>query len=337
MGLPAVAFMLTACSVSTNANRSPLSGSQPSPWFEEYTLAGHLVPDGRYVVNIAGEYDPARPDHVVFFALPNGNSIEWTAGCTMTPDLDWHHDIQHIAAQTRYLREHHGDDNNIVLIYLEANGKSWPGWRRKEEGRDALIPSMLDDVWPRESDTTWTLTGHSGGGSLSFGYLNALEQVPEHITRIAFLDSNYAFAEEEGHAAKLARWLEGDEKRVLSVLAYEDREITFNGRKVVSDTGGTFRATLERMVPAFEREGLTFKSSDNDDWMVRTAMSGQVDFRVHRNPENKILHTVMVGEMNGFVHAMTLPRERIDDILKGERLYTEYVQPLPYDFKVSTP
>src|SRR6187401_2129053 len=48
---------------------------------------------------------------LVLFALPNGNSIEWTKGQKMsegTPSEkageDWHFDIQHIAAQTRFAR-----------------------------------------------------------------------------------------------------------------------------------------------------------------------------------------------------------------------------------------
>ena len=50
------------------------------------------------------------------------------------------------------------------------------------------------------------LTGHSGGGSLTFGYLNAVEKISSDIKRIAFLDSNYAF-ETTNHLAKLVNWL----------------------------------------------------------------------------------------------------------------------------------
>ncbi len=328
--LSAVA-LATACTASAT-RWTPPPGFRPSPHFGEYVLETRLAPDARCVVDLAGDYDPALPDHVVFFALPNGNSIEWTAGCTMTPDLDWHYDIQHIAAQTRYLREFHDEGRNLVLVYLEADGKSWPAWRRKDDGRDALIPELLESAWPVRDDTVWTLTGHSGGGSLTFGYLNAVADIAPRVVRIAFLDSNYAFAAEENHGAKFARWLASDEDNVLAVLAYDDREITYNGKKVVSDTGGTYRATLERMVPAFEAEGLAFESSRDGDWIVMTAADGRADFRIHTNPENEILHTVMVGEMNGLVHAMTLRGGETGAALRRERVYSDFVQSAPYDF-----
>ena len=50
------------------------------------------------------------------------------------------------------------------------------------------------------------LTGHSGGGSLTFGYLNAITNIPADVKRIAFLDSNYAY-ETTNHFTKLANWL----------------------------------------------------------------------------------------------------------------------------------
>ena len=42
--------------------------------------------------------------YLVLYALPNGNSIEWTKGKKIKSGDDWHFDIQHIAAQTRFVR-----------------------------------------------------------------------------------------------------------------------------------------------------------------------------------------------------------------------------------------
>ena len=69
-----------------------------------------------------------------------------------------------------------------------------------------------------------------------------LERFPTYIDRIAFLDANYAF-DANLHADKFARWLTSDESHRLIVLAYDDREIMLDGKKVVGPTGGTFRAT----------------------------------------------------------------------------------------------
>ena len=57
---------------------------------------------------------------LVLFALPNGNSIEWTKGKKMKPGDDWHFDIQHIAAQTRFVRNV-DKKNNYIIVYLMAD------------------------------------------------------------------------------------------------------------------------------------------------------------------------------------------------------------------------
>ena len=41
---------------------------------------------------------------LVVYALPNGNTLEQTLGRKLRNGDDWHFDIQHIAAQTRFLR-----------------------------------------------------------------------------------------------------------------------------------------------------------------------------------------------------------------------------------------
>ncbi len=46
-----------------------------------------------------------RNTKIIFYALPNGNSIEWTKGKVMKDGDDWHYDIQHISAQLRMVRK----------------------------------------------------------------------------------------------------------------------------------------------------------------------------------------------------------------------------------------
>src|SRR3954464_12851591 len=81
-----------------------------------------------------------------------------------------------------------------------------------------------------------------GGGGFMFSVVEAAEAIPAYIDRIAFLDSNYSFDATQ-HAGKFEGWLKGDASRRLVVIAYDDREITLNGKKVVGPTGGTYRAT----------------------------------------------------------------------------------------------
>jgi hypothetical protein len=52
---------------------------------------------------------------------------------------------------------------------------------------------------------------------------------------------------------------------------------------------------------------------------------------VHPNPENKILHTALVGDMNGLLHVATLgtPHESDWGTFGGPRAYTKWIQPEP--------
>src|SRR5690606_25553914 len=135
------------------------------------------------------------------------------------------------------------------------------------------------------------------------------------------------FQADRGHGGKLARWLRADPANTLVVLAYDDRYIEYEGKRVVSETGGTYRATLERLVPALEVEGLGLERTESDDWIVYTDGDVQVDIRVHKNPDNLILHTVLVGEMNGFIHAMTCNTEQENPgILDGRRVYPCHIR-----------
>ena len=115
---------------------------QPSrPWhrsteFAEQSFTAHVDPDVRIHVNAPLDKDgkPARGDRLIIFALPNGNSIEWTLGCKMTEGLDWHYDIQHVAAQVRAYRTLVPEER-VVLICAEAKGRSWPTWRKTHDRR----------------------------------------------------------------------------------------------------------------------------------------------------------------------------------------------------------
>jgi hypothetical protein len=322
---------------------------QRSPWFEEQAFTAALEPAGRFHVNAplddAGR--PARATRIIVYALPNGNTIEQTLGCRMAKGLDWHYDIQHVAAQVRLLRalNNHvaaslrdadaslGETRpreQIVLICAEAGGLSWPNWRRTHADANARIVRTVDD-WRRQlgaEDCQITLTGHSGGGSFVFGVIEGSDEIPASIDRIAFLDANYSF-DAKMHAEKLQRWLSGDASRRLTVLAYDDREIMLDGKKVVGPTGGTWRATGRMRDALGERFLLT--EAIHPPFHETTGLDGRIRFYVHPNPEIKILHTVLVGEMNGLVHVATLGTECEGKwgTFGGPRAYTQWVQPEP--------
>jgi len=312
------------------ANAGLLPGFRPSPWFEEQVRERWLDGNVRVIVNAPGGHDPKRPARLVIYATPNGSTIEQTLGCEKTEGLDWHFDIQHVAAQVRRLRELTKDEN-IVLACLEAEGLSWPAWRRTTPDSSTRVRTIVDGI--RElipgSPVRVTLTGHSGGGSFIFGFLNSVEAVPDYIDRVSFLDANYSYSDDEKHGDKLLTWLNGNLGRRLSVIAYDDREIRLDGKRVVSKEGGTFRAT-GRMRDRFARD-VELTDGKLGDFTTHTGLGGQISMYVHTNPKNRILHTALVGEMNGLLRVLTDGHPKAPEWGKfgGPRAYTEWVQPAP--------
>jgi hypothetical protein len=300
----------------------PRSGFHLSPWFGEQTYEWWLEGDVRVVINLPGDFDASKPSQLVIFATPNGNSIEQTLGCGKAANLDWHFDIQHVAAQVRTVRARQ-PDRNIVLACLEAEGLSFPAWRKKHGDAPAkarrVVEAIVNSVGPIDRIV---LTGHSGGGSFVFAFIDGGPTIPDNIERISFLDSNYSYSDESKHGDKLLAWLNGHESRRLTVIAYDDREITLNGKKVVGPTGGTFRAT-ERMVERL-RLDVPLTESRVGEFKTHSGLDGRLQLFVHPNPQNKILHTVLVGEMNGVV-------KTLDDqaVLGGPRVYGQWIQPAP--------
>jgi len=144
------------------------------------------------------------------------------------------------------------------------------------------------------------LTGHSGGGSWTFGYLNTVADIPQEVERIAFLDSNYAY-ESGKHADKLRRWLKQSERHYLCVLAYHDSVALLNGKTFVSEKGGTWGRSHE-MLEDLQNQ-FQFNRKTNGGFRLHTALDGRIQFLLKENPDRKILHTVQV-ERNGFIHAL---------------------------------
>jgi hypothetical protein len=278
------------------------------------------------------DVDPKRPTVLIVYATPNGSTVEQTLGgkaAEGAAPLDWRFDIQHIGAQTRRLREIERREN-IALAVVQPAERSWPAFRKAHADaprRERAIVAAAAQRVPGKVAAI-ELTGHSGGGSFLFGYLDAADTIPADVRRIAFLDANYSYSDEARHGDKLLAWLRGGASRTLVVIAYDDREITLNGRKLVGPTGGTFRAS-HRMLDRFGRD-LTFTQGTLGPFDTFEAMNGQVRFFFHPNRENKILHTALVGDMNGFLQAMTIgaPEAGRWGSFGGPRAYTQWIEPI---------
>ncbi|HEY1378725.1 MAG TPA: hypothetical protein VGF55_18140 [Gemmataceae bacterium] len=321
------ALTVLLLAVPSGAPAPLLPGFHRSPWFGEQVREQWVEGDVRAVVNVAADFDAGRPTRLVVFATPNGNSIEQTLGCGTAPGQDWHFDIQHVAAQVRRYREV-APGTNVVLACIEAEGLSWPAWRKRHADAPARARRVVD--WLKALVPTpnvhVTLTGHSGGGSFVFANIDAADAIPAEVESISFLDSNYSYSDESKHGDKLLAWLRGDEKRRLHVVAYDDREITLNGKKVVGPDGGTFRAT-RRMLDRL-RKDIDIAETKAGDFAVYSGLGGRFTAHVHANPKNAILHTTLVGEMNGLLHVLAVG-DATWGTFGGPRAYTKWVQPAP--------
>jgi hypothetical protein len=304
------------------------------PWPKKFSMTTHFgewereikTPDDvRILINAPAReaFSADKPVMLVFYSLPNGNTIEETAGKKLAPGDDWHFDIQHIGAQTRWLRQVVAN-KTIVVAYLEAGTKSWPLWRKQHS--DRRIVEIVDDVRGifSSNNTEVVLASHSGGGSLFFGYLNAVERIPGEVRRIALLDSDYVY-DSKLHADKIKTWLAVSDENHLCVLAYQDYLALLNGKTFVSENGGTWgrsHALLDDLSGQFQ-----FTSRTNNGLETFSALSGRIELLLKENPEKKIFHTVQV-ERNGFIHAVlsgTADEGRGYEYF-GERVYTNWIQ-----------
>mgnify|MGYP003327413502 FL=1 len=321
--LGVVATALTALLIGTRVD-AQRAGAASSP--DESVRVLTITPG--ITATIVAPLPARTPVDLIFYALPNGNSTAETMGRALRADssVGWRYDIQHIAAQTRALRTR--GLPGAVVVYLEADGKSWPAWRAKlgYPAANARLVAVLDSLRHLLGDPPHvTLTGHSGGGSLMFGFLEGQSAIPSWLERIAFLDAVYNF-DGATHSAKLLDWLHGDPKRMLVSLAYDDREIMLDGKKVVSDSGGTWRAT-DRMLRAFTAAGVPLVRDTLGAFERHRAP--QMEILRHPNPQNRILHTEMIGEMNGYMHALLTGRAGYGEavaVLRPVRMYSAFVR-----------
>lgn len=301
--------------------------------FNERILTFRFEPEITVHINVPSEemFDASKKTLLILYALPNGNSIEWTIGKKLKPGDDWHFDIQHIGAQTRFLRNIYAKAN-IILAYLMTDGKSWPKWRREKGNSHLVIKSLVDSLLSmfQSFNTRLVLNGHSGGGSFIFGYLNSVEKIPTFIERITFLDSNYGYDDSLKHGDKLIEWLNTcpplaeSNEHFLSVIAYDDRDVKINGKNIVSPTGGTYYRS-KMMKERLEKE---FKFTDESDTSFTryTALNGRIQFYLKENPNTEIFHTVLV-ERNGFIQSILSGTEYEGRNYKfwGERCYEKWI------------
>lgn len=294
--------------------------------FGERTATFDLQPEIRVMINLppVGKLAANKRRKLVVYALPNGNTIEQTVGKQLHRDDDWHFNIQHIGAQTRWLRARMTNES-LAVAYLESSQKSWPAWIREHSpSRVPEIVSTIASLLPEQPDEL-VLASHSGGGSFVCGYLTAVREVPENVRRICFLDSNYAYRT-TNHCRKISDWIARSTNHVLCVFAYQDYLGLLDGKPFVSEKGGTWGRSIEmlRDLSGF----LNFESTVlGEDLTWRSSPQHQVNFLLWKNPNHKVLHSLQV-ERNGFIHALLLGTtlENLGYHYLGERTYSDLIE-----------
>ncbi|MCX6953143.1 MAG: hypothetical protein NTV51_13395, partial [Verrucomicrobia bacterium] len=300
-------------------DKAPAVSAPAAEVVEEINFEGGV----RAVVNTPAKLDPVKPVRLILFAAPAGNTIEQTVGRRIQLGEDWHFDIQHIGAQTRWLRAR-TRDANLVIVYLQADQKSFVLWKRLFPDHPQRCVAIVEALQTRFPGAKLVLTGHSAGGSFTFSYLDGVEKIPDAVERIAFLDSDYAYDAAKGHGAKLAEWLAASDTHRLCVLAYQDYVALLNGKTFVSEQGGTWgrsHALLTDLTAKFP-----FTRSDAGGLQRHTALEGRVQFLLKENPEKAVLHTRQV-ELNGFIQGMLsgTAQEGKGYVYLGERAYGDLI------------
>ena len=298
-----------------------LIGVNPSPQYQEFFLLDSIrvVLDDPY--ETSGLFEP--PLNFIIYALPNGNSIEWTMGKQKDDTDDWHYHIQYLDAQINWLRDN--TPERYIIAYLEAPQLSWPAWKADHEDHAQMIHDLFDRLSKLYPQARVMLNSHSGGGSLINGLIETQGAIPTWVKRIGFIDSNYGYNSEIG--LKLQSWLDKDAYNRLSVFAYNDSVALYEGKPFVSATGGTWFRSKMMLFDLGEKREFKEKNLYEEITEYRT-VDNQVLMLLKENPKREIFHTEQV-ELNGIIHSILFGTESEDLGYQyfGDHCYDKYIKP----------
>lgn len=332
-----IAIFIGCCPLLIQAQ---LPGFVTSPYFEEQEMVFVYDPGINIYINApsVANFDRNKPTKLVLYALPNGNSTAWTIGKLPAHGDDWHYHIQHIGAQTRFIRAKN-QEFNLVTIYLEANTKSWVSWRKTEPARDFKIKEVTEYLLSLFAayNPHIELNSHSGGGNFIFGFMDAHSDIPEYVKKISFIDSNYNW-DDKRYGSKLKNWLEASTENSLFVACYDDANALYEGKPFVSKKGGTWHRTylMQRFLKK-RMKGLKWEKTESDSIIYYKANHRNIQFYSRKNPERKIYHTILV-ERNGYIQSVFSGTKYEGDGYEfmGEKVYNTYRQDsivLPHIFQ----
>ncbi len=269
--------------------------------------------------NMAGK--EKKPVLLILYALPNGNTTAQTMGKKIKTGDDWHFDIQHIRAQTIFIRNRL-PNKNVVVAYLENDLKSWPAWKQKHPQFADSIKLIVDTLASMFNRPVIYLNGHSGGGSFIFGYLRGVNEIPVNIHRISFIDSEYGY--DSTYTRQLLGWLK-NKRHYLTVFAYNDSVALYNGKPIVSATGGTWYRS--HLLLQHLQDEFIMHTEQGDSMVIVKSRNKRIQFFFKLNPDRKLFHTHQV-EFNGFIHSVLCGTKKDSKGYQyyGPRVYNEFIR-----------
>lgn len=269
------------------------------------------------------------PTYIVFFALPNTNTVKWISGRKVEEGGDRRYNIQHVGAQTRFLRDKM-PDCNLLVAYMGEKNRSWPTYIRNHERSGEIVRNVIDSITNlyKAYDPRVVLSGHSGGGRVLLRYIEQVREIPDHIERIVILDSDYAY-DDALHLDKLVEWLDKSKRHTLFTSVYCDSVVVSNGKNIVSPRGGTWYRT------GWLRRGLAehydFKSEQVDSSLTYyEGKRGQIQMWFKMTTPEVSYHSTLV-DRNGFIQSM-LGGTKLDGdgyVYWGDRAYNNYIEDHP--------
>lgn len=109
------------------------------------------------------------------------------------------------------------------------------------------------------------------------------------------------------------------------VLAYNDSVVIYNGKPLVSPTGGTWYRS--RLMQRGLSNSFYFKDGSDTGFIIHTVLHGKIQFIFKKNSTGLIYHTELVGR-NGFILSVLsdtkFDRKKYIDYF-GERVYAQFI------------
>lgn len=115
---------------------------------------------------------------------------------------------------------------------------------------------------------------------------------------MAFIDSDYGY-EDTLHTLKPAECLKKSRNYTLTVLANNTIVVIYNGKPLVSPTGGT-RYRSKQMQTKLKHD-FRFTNQEDSSLITYHTLSTRISIYLKINPKGKIYHAEQ-GTRNGFIH-----------------------------------